>query len=78
MFFIFGLVEPGGWTLIEYPFTPVAADSKLRFTFQNKMMGRRPIYIDEVLLRAIAAHTYRLDDKGLWYNNRWFPKGDSE
>lgn len=78
MFFIFGLVEPGGWTLIEYPFTPVAADSKLRFTFQNKMMGRRPIYIDEVLLRATAAHTYRLDDKGLWYNNRWFPKEDSE
>jgi len=76
LFFIFGLVDPGGWTLIEYPFTPVAADSKLRFTFQNKMMGRRPIYIDEVLVRATAAHTYRLNDKGLWYNNRWFPKGE--
>ncbi len=73
MFFIVSMVEPGGWALIEFPFTPVAADSRIRFTFSNKEMGKKPIFVDELLIRAQAAHMYRLDDEGVWYNNRWFP-----
>jgi hypothetical protein len=73
VFFINSLVETGGWTLIEFPFVPVAADSRIRFTFTNKAMRRRSIFIDEMLIRAEAAEMYRLDEKGVWYNNRWFP-----
>lgn len=73
VFFIYGLIDPGGWTLVEFPFRPVAADSRIRFTFHNRWMGRRHIIIDELLIRPAAAHMYRLDGEGVWYNNRWFP-----
>lgn len=73
VFFIYSLVEPGGWTLVEYPFRPVAAGSRVRFTFHNRWMRRRPVFLDEMLIRAEAAHMYRVDDAGVWYNNRWFP-----
>ncbi len=72
-FFLFGLVEPGGWTLIEFPFSPAAADSRIRFAFSNKAMRRKSFFIDEMLIRANAAHMYRLDEQGVWYNNRRFP-----
>ncbi len=73
MFFIYTLVDPSGWILIEFPFRPQAADTRIRFTFSNKELGRAPFYVDELLVKDESAKMYRLDKSFLWYNNRWFP-----
>jgi len=72
-FFQIKLVDPSGWALVEYPFMPKSADSKLRFSVHNNMMPGRSLYVDDILIRATAAQMYQLGADGLWYNNRWFP-----
>jgi hypothetical protein len=74
-FFLVSMVDANGWALIEMPFTVAAADSKLRFSIQNKAMRGKKVFADELLIRAEAAKTYRKDASGIWYNNRWFPFG---
>jgi hypothetical protein len=73
LFFLVSMVDANGWALIEMPLMTSSADSKLRFSIQNKAMRGRQIYADELLIRAEAAKTYRKDSTGLWFNNRWFP-----
>ncbi len=72
-FFLVSMVDANGWALVEWPFTASAPDSKLRFSVQNKAMQGQKIYVDELLIRANAAKTFRKDNTGIWYNNRWFP-----
>lgn len=64
--------DSNGWAMLEFPFRPQRADSKIRWSFQNESLGDQELYLDELFIRPASVDVYRRGDGWTWMNNRHF------
>lgn len=63
-----------GWALIEVPFKLKKNDSGLRTTIINHDLFKRPLFVDEQLIRPASTQVFKQSPKAIWQNNRKFEK----
>ncbi|MEZ4963464.1 MAG: hypothetical protein R2830_26820 [Saprospiraceae bacterium] len=64
--------DPRGWVLMDCPFTLKSDNSRLTLTFQLDEGDDRPIWVDELLIKQQQTQLYRMEEKGIWWNDRWY------
>jgi hypothetical protein len=64
--------DANGWALLEWPIELPAEATTLRAELQFPLLGDRPLFIDEVLLRPQATDLYGWYGDRPWRNNRWY------
>jgi len=67
------VMDPNGWALWEMPFKLMAANSKIRLTVRNIELEKKPLWVDELLIRPVENHIYQKGENFIWKNNRLFP-----
>ena len=66
-------LDNDGWGLLEFPFIPQLADSRIRFTIRNEELREENLLLDELLIRQDADEVFRRGAHYVYKNNRWFP-----
>ncbi len=63
-----------GWVLCEFPFKLWRPDSRICIKIFNADKNDESIFVDELLIRPKASDFYKISDKELMYNNRWWAR----
>lgn len=66
--------DTNGWVLLEFPFRPQQAGNQLEIVLKNDLIGRRPIFADELLIRPADMSVFASNSRWLWKNNRFYPQ----
>ncbi len=65
-----------GWAMFEHVFTPQSADSHIEVSISKRVLGDRPLWVDELLIYPTESMIYKETPEYIWKNNRHFPKGE--
>ncbi|MCB9273307.1 MAG: hypothetical protein H6564_04655 [Lewinellaceae bacterium] len=68
-------LDDNGWGLLEFRIVPNRADTNFRVKIHNPEMGKRPLWLDELMIRQEVSEAYRQGEGYVWKNNRWYPVG---
>jgi hypothetical protein len=64
--------DPNGWILVDCPFDLQAGDSVLEVELQSFEPDKRPLWVDELLIKPAPVSLYRLEADLLWQDNRYW------
>jgi len=67
-------VMDGQWALLEYEFEYKNSDNKVILGI-DKDRFKKPVYVDELLIRPIGVNVYRKGSDYIFKNNRYYPIG---
>lgn len=69
-------VIDGDWALIEWNYKLQNPKNKLNISLRNKLLHRKPMIVDELIIKPTTSNVYKVDGNGIWKNNRIYKKVD--
>ena len=60
------------WALLEYSMTNTDPGNQLKVTIWNRHLKKTTLHIDELLIRSSSVDIYRIVERGVSRNNRFF------
>jgi hypothetical protein len=63
----------GNRALVEYTFRFSHPAGRISISLQNRSLGKKPLRVDDLLIRPEKATIFRQTAQGLWKNNRFYP-----
>ncbi len=67
------MVIDGDWFLVEIPFKPKHADSKLEIFIKGRDDSKELIYVDDVMIYETGINYYKKGENTLIHNNYFIP-----